>query len=67
MKSNLKKTGEKIRALREDAGLSQEALAHEAGVSWSTIQAVEAGNRKPIKVTLNAIAKALGVKPGELE
>ena len=49
-----------LRALREDAGLSQEELAERAGLSPHAISALERGTRtRPYPHTLRALATAL--------
>jgi transcriptional regulator with XRE-family HTH domain len=58
--------GKKIKRLRLDAEMTQEDLAHAAGVSWSTIQRIESDVGIPHPLTMNAIAKALKCKPDEL-
>ena len=58
---------EKIRALREEQGLSQEALAHRVGYTdRSSIAKVEAGHVSLSADKIARIAKALGVAPGYL-
>jgi transcriptional regulator with XRE-family HTH domain len=51
----------RIQAIRKSKGLSQEALAEEAGVSLRTIQRVEQGETVPRGYTVQALATALGV------
>jgi transcriptional regulator with XRE-family HTH domain len=52
----------RVRAARERRGLSREALAYHAGISWSAIAQVEAGRRTNLRPrTLLALARALGV------
>jgi transcriptional regulator with XRE-family HTH domain len=51
----------RIQAIRKSKGLSQEALAEEAGVSLRTIQRVEQGDTVPRGYTWQALAAALGV------
>jgi transcriptional regulator with XRE-family HTH domain len=46
---------------RGELGLTQEALAIEAGVSHRTVQYLEAGETWPQPRTLAAIARALGL------
>lgn len=58
--------GERLRELRLDAGISQEELAHRAGVDRTYVSSCERGRRN---LTLEAIVKfagALGVKPSDL-
>lgn len=52
-----------LSALRRKAGLSQEALAREVGLSVSYISMLERGQRSPPLSTLDALAKALKVEP----
>jgi transcriptional regulator with XRE-family HTH domain len=56
----------RILALRKSKGLSQEALAEEAGVSLRTIQRIEQGDTVPRGYTLQALATALDVPLGAL-
>lgn len=58
--------GELLRREREAAGLSQEAVAHRAGVSVSTIIRMEGGKLQPTAVNLFAIAGVLDVNLSEL-
>jgi transcriptional regulator with XRE-family HTH domain len=54
--------GERVRSARLRAGLSREALAFHAGVSWSAIAQVESGRRTNLRPgTLASLARALGV------
>ncbi|HEX9581614.1 MAG TPA: helix-turn-helix transcriptional regulator [Gemmatimonadales bacterium] len=56
-----------LRARRERAGLTQEALAERAGVRQATISDLETGKSRRIDLDiLERIAKALGCEPGEL-
>ena len=55
-----------LRELRLRAVLTQEELAHKAGVSRTTVVAAEKGKR-PRPKTIRAVAKALGVAPQEIE
>lgn len=58
--------GSNIRRLRDDAGLSQQALADAAGVSRRTIAALEGGEANISLAKLSLIATALGVPFVEL-
>ena len=53
--------GKAIRQLREKRGLTQEAVAHEAGVTASTYGLIERGQSNPTWATVRDIATALGV------
>jgi transcriptional regulator with XRE-family HTH domain len=56
-----KRFGRRLRELREQAGLSQTALAEAAGISQSAIAHWEQGLREPIWSNVLALAAALGV------
>jgi transcriptional regulator with XRE-family HTH domain len=58
--------GERLRDLREAAGLTQEALAEAAGVHWVTISRIETGVREVGVTTVVDLAAALGLDPSEL-
>ena len=58
--------GEAIRQLRNKRGLSQEDLAHAAGVTTGTVSTIERGNSNPTWGTVKSIAQALGVSVVEL-
>ena len=55
-----------VRGAREAGGLSQEALAEQAGVDIRTVQRLEAGTLRATVQTLYFIAQAFGVDPAEL-
>lgn len=54
-------SGARVQVIRKEKGLSQEALAEEAGLSLRTIQRVEQGVTTPQGHTLQALAAALSV------
>ena len=57
---------ERLRDLREAAGLTQEELALRAGLSPSAVGVLERGARKrPYPHTVRALAEALGLSEGE--
>jgi transcriptional regulator with XRE-family HTH domain len=58
--------GEAIRQLRTRRGISQEDLAHLAGVTTGTLSVIERGRSNPAWGTVKAIAKALDVSMPEL-
>lgn len=58
--------GKAIRHLREERGLTQEGLAHEAGSTAATISAIERGLSNPNWGTVEAIAGALGISIADL-
>lgn len=55
-----------LRRLREARGLSQEAVAHQAGVSYTTLAKIELGRSGPAWETVRRIADALGITLLEL-
>jgi transcriptional regulator with XRE-family HTH domain len=58
--------GEAIRQLRAKRGISQEDLAHEAGVTTGTLSTIERGLSNPAWGTVKGIAQALDVSIAEL-
>src|SRR5689334_5033182 len=52
---------DKLRALREAAGISKYELAKRAGLSKQELSRLELGQREPSWATVQALAKALGV------
>ncbi|MDR2114509.1 MAG: helix-turn-helix domain-containing protein [Bifidobacteriaceae bacterium] len=58
--------GRRIRSLREEVGLSQEALALESGVSRNMLIQVEWGRRGILTERLGDIAEVLGVTAADL-
>jgi DNA-binding XRE family transcriptional regulator len=58
--------GTTIRALRERAGLSQEALARGAGMIRANLSRIEASKHRPTLETLERIARALKVPVADL-
>jgi ribosome-binding protein aMBF1 (putative translation factor) len=52
--------GERVRALREKAGLSQRELASRMGATQSAVARLEAGGAEPTLPTLRRLAGALG-------
>ena len=59
-------TGEKIAALRRKAGMSQEALADQLGISRQAVSRWEVGIAIPSMDNLMALSKLFGVPTDEL-
>lgn len=57
---------DQIRTLRKSKGLSQEALAENAGINLRTLQRIETGNAIPRGETLRLLARALDVSVQEM-
>jgi transcriptional regulator with XRE-family HTH domain len=58
--------GKAIRELRNRQGDSLEALAGEAGITKNMLSLIERGEGNPSWVTVEGIAKALGVSVAQL-
>jgi transcriptional regulator with XRE-family HTH domain len=56
----------RLKKLRADRGMTQEALAEKAGISRVYLARLETGKQDPTLTTLLKLAKALKVKVGEL-
>ncbi len=65
-KSFAKAFGERVRELREERGLSQEALADLAGLHRTHVSLIERAQRSARLETIEALAKALKVTAAEL-
>lgn len=61
-----KEFGSRVRAWREERKLSQERLAHEAGIERTYVAQIEAGRRNPALENICKLAKALGVDTADL-
>lgn len=55
----LHRLGTTVRMLREERGLSQEALAQEAGIHVNHVSSIERGAANPSVLVLLAIARAV--------
>ena len=58
--------GQKVRALREEKGFSQEAFANYAEIHRTYMGGIERGERNPTLTTIKRIAEALDVCPSIL-
>jgi transcriptional regulator with XRE-family HTH domain len=55
-----------LRHLRQERGITQEALAFSSNVTVSALSRIERGRSNPVWTTLVALAEALDVTPAEL-
>lgn len=62
----LKAFGRKIRAIRKEQGLSQEALAARANLDRSYLGHIERGEKNVTLTKIYQVADALGINPKEL-
>ncbi len=58
--------GDRVRQIREQLGLSQEALAAQAKLHRTHISLIERGQRNVRLETVERLAKALRVQPADL-
>jgi transcriptional regulator with XRE-family HTH domain len=58
--------GKAVRQLRQERGVSQEALAYEAGVTSGTLSLIERGRSNPTWGTVKGIAAALSTTIDEV-
>lgn len=58
----LKKIGQKIKIIRQQKGISQQELAAMINYEKSNMSRLESGGTNPTILTLDKIAKALGVE-----
>ena len=61
-----KKIGARIRALREEAGLTQEAVAWACGIPKAHLSRIESGENLPSLPILSALAKHIGAEPYDI-
>jgi transcriptional regulator with XRE-family HTH domain len=55
-----------VRHFRAERELTQEALAHKAGITVGHLSKIERGHANPTWLTLQAIAAALGISTSRL-
>lgn len=61
-----KRLGNNLRHLRKQKGLSQEALAHEAGLHRTYVSDIERGKRNPTILAIEKLAHVVGVEVTDL-
>lgn len=61
-----KQFGQRVKSLRVGLGLSQQRLAETIGKSVEWVRRIELGRASPSFETISALARALGVEPGQL-
>ncbi|MFS2222594.1 helix-turn-helix domain-containing protein [Pantoea sp. B65] len=54
--------GERIRSLRTQSGMSQEAFADKCGLDRTYISGIERGVRNPTLAVINTLALSLGIE-----
>ncbi|MHA2790246.1 helix-turn-helix domain-containing protein (plasmid) [Corynebacterium sp. S7] len=62
----LREFGQRLRTIREEKTLSQEALAHLAGLHRTYVSSVERGERNISLLNILTLATILDVDPGKL-
>lgn len=60
------KFGKRVREVRMNLGLSQEELGFKSGLHRTYISDIERGVKNPTIVTIDTLAKALGMSISEL-
>lgn len=65
-KGALRRLGERVKALREQAGMSQESVAFDAGIHVNHLSTIERGVANPSFLVLLAISRVLRVRVSEL-
>ena len=58
--------GDAVRACRERLGVSQEELAHRAGIHRTYLGDIERGGRNPGLVNICRLAEALEIEPSDI-
>lgn len=60
------KLGANLRQARKQLGMSQEAVSERSGVHATEVSRIEAGKRDPRVSTVERLARAVKMKPGQL-
>jgi transcriptional regulator with XRE-family HTH domain len=64
--SVLERFGNRVRELRKERGISQEAFADKCGLNRTYISGIERGKRNVALCNVDAIARAFGISISEL-
>ena len=64
--SAVSKLGRNLRAARAKLGMSQEQVSERSGVHATEVSRIESSKRDPRVSTVERLAKAVKMKPGEL-
>src|SRR5262245_42475891 len=67
MPQTLPTFADRLKDLRETAGISQYELAKRSGLSRQALSNLELGNREPTWETVRTLARALGVSVAEFD
>lgn len=62
----LERFGNRVRALRKEQGISQEAFADKCGLNRTYISGIERGKRNVALCNIEAIARAFGISISQL-
>jgi DNA-binding XRE family transcriptional regulator len=62
-----KQVGQRIKQRRKNLGMSQDDLAEKAGIPQSHVSRLERGVHAATDATIERVAKALGVEPGDID
>ena len=54
--------GHPVRRLREERGIHQDVLAKRVGITRETLNRIERGKRRPMELTIRALARSLRVR-----
>lgn len=66
MEKILERFGNRLREVRQEAGISQEKLAEVAGLHRTYVSSVERGERNISLLNIKKLADALNVAPADL-
>lgn len=64
--AELTEFGDRLRTLREKAGMTQESLADSAGLHWSYVGQVERGERNLTYKSILSLARGLDIPAANL-